>query len=246
MWGITPIDHMICRIRFKQARYAGIYTPPGVSPFIEYPGILGGIEWGGVSVDPERALMIVNASRVANYAALIPRAAADAAGIKAEGFGGRYSQRAQARTPYAVSNPPFLSALRVPCQRPPYGTLSAVDLVTGKLVWTRWLGTARDSGPFGMASLLPVPLGTPNIGGSVSTRSGLVFIGATQDRYLRAFHADTGELLWSARLPAGAQATPMTYLSAASGRQFVVVAAGGSGTLESKAGDYVVAYALPR
>ncbi len=92
----------------------------------------------------------------------------------------------------------------------------------------------------------PLPLGTPNIGGSLSTRSGLVFIGATQDRYLRAYAADTGRLLWSARLPAGAQATPMTYESTASRRQFVVIAAGGSNTLETRQGDYVVAYALPK
>lgn len=246
MWGITPIDQLACRIRFKRARYQGMYTPPGIAPFIEYPGILGGIDWGGVSINPQRALMIVNASRVANYAALIPRAQADAAGLKPEGLGGRYSQRAQAGTPYAVSNPPFLSTLEIPCQRPPYGTLSAVNLLTGKLVWTRRLGTARDSGPFGIPSLLPLPLGTPNTGGSLSTRSGLVFIGAAQDRYLRAYAADTGRLLWSARLPAGAQATPMTYESTASRRQFVLIAAGGSNTLETRQGDYVVAYALPK
>jgi len=246
MWGVTPIDQLACRIRFKRARYQGIYTPPGIAPFIEYPGILGGIDWGGVSVDPQRALMMVNASRVANYAALIPRALADAAGLKPEGLGGRYSQRAQAGTPYAVSNPPFLSRLEIPCQRPPYGTLSAVNLLTGKLVWSRRLGTARDSGPFGIPLLLPLPLGTPNTGGSLSTRSGLVFIGATQDRYLRAYAAETGRLMWSARLPAGAQATPMTYESTASRRQFVVIAAGGSNTLETRQGDYVVAYALPK
>jgi len=190
--------------------------------------------------------MFVNASRVANYDVLIPRQAAEAAGLKPAGFGGRYGQRAQVGTPYAVSNPAFLSRLGVPCQSPPYGTLSAVNLVTGKLVWTRWLGTARDSGPLGIPSMLPLPLGTPNIGGSLSTRSGLVFIGASQDRYLRAYQADTGQLLWKARLPAGAQATPMTYVSVASGRQFVLIAAGGSNTLETRQGDYILAFALPR
>jgi quinoprotein glucose dehydrogenase len=246
MWGVTPIDQLWCRIQFKRARYQGMFTPPGITPFIQYPGILGGIEWGGVSIDRDSRLMIVNASRAANYAKLIARAEADAQGRKPVGFGGSYIQRTQAGTPYAVSNPPFLSPLNVPCQQPPFGTLSAIDLDTGKLVWTQSLGSARDSGPLGIRSLLPFTLGTPNIGGSVSTRSGLVFIGATQDRYLRAFEAKTGQLLWKARLPAGGQATPMTYESPASGRQFVVIAASGLGSLLSGSGDYLIAYALPQ
>lgn len=246
MWGLTPVDQLWCRIRFRQARYAGIYTPPGTTPSIQYPGILGGIEWGSVSVDPQRGLFFVNASRIANYVRLMPRAEADALGRRPEGLGGHYMDRAQVGTPYAVTNPPFLSPLGVPCQRPPFGTLSAVNLRTGQLVWTRRLGTARDSGPFGFPSLLPLPLGTPNTGGSLATRSGLVFIGASQDRYLRAFAADSGKLLWQGRLPAGAQATPMTYRSRQSGRQFVLIAAGGSDTLMTKPGDYLIAYALPR
>ena len=185
--------------RVPQGAYDGVYTPPGVTPFIQYPGILG-IEWGSVAVDAERALMIVNASRVANYARLIPRAEADAQGRQPEGLGGHYGQRAQQGTPYAVSNPPFLSPLGVPCQNPPFGTVSAVDLDSGQLVWSRRLGTARDSGPLGLPSLLPFPLGTPNIGGSVTTRSGLVFIGAAQDRY-RARDTESGHELWKARLP---------------------------------------------
>lgn len=245
MWGLTPLDQLWCRVQFRRARYEGVYTPPGVTPFIQYPGILGGINWGSVSIDPERGLMFVNASRMANYAVLIPRAEADAAGRMPEGFGGHYMHRAQLGTPYAVSNPPFLSPLRVPCQRPPFGTLSAVDLASGRLVWSRWLGSARGSGPFGIPSLLPFPLGTPNVGGSLATRGGLVFIGAAQDRYLRAFQADTGRLLWQARLPASATATPVTYLSRASGRQFVLVAAGGSRSSGADVGDHIVAYALP-
>jgi quinoprotein glucose dehydrogenase len=244
MWGLTPLDQLWCRIEFRKARYAGIYTPPGVTPFIQYPGILGGIEWSSVSVDAGRGLMVVNASRIANYARLIPRAEADREGRKPEGLGGHYAQRAQLGTPYAVSNPPFLSPLGVPCQSPPFGTLSAVDLETGRLAWTRRLGTARDSGPFGLPSLLPFPLGTPNIGGSATTRSGLVFIGAAQDRYLRAYDTESGHELWRARLPAAALATPMTY-AVAGGRQFVVVAAGGADARTAERSDYIVAFALP-
>src|SRR5690606_30834214 len=120
---------------------------------------------------------------------------------------------------------PFLSPLFAPCQAPPYGRLSAVDLASGKLLWSRPIGTARDSGPLGLSLGLPLPMGVPNMGGSVTTRGGLIFIGATQDRYLRAVETKSGRVLWSERLPAGGQATPMTYLSRKSGRQFVAIAA---------------------
>lgn len=245
MWGLTPIDEMLCRIAFKRARYDGMYTPPGITPFIQYPGILGGIEWSSVAIDPVRHILIVNASRIANYAQLIPRTQADAEHRKPEGFGGHYQQRTQAGTPYAVSNPPFLSVLGVPCQKPPYGTLSAVDLNTGRLIWTRRLGSARGSGPRGVASHLPLPLGTPNLGGSLTTRAGLVFIAAGQDRRIRAFRTNDGTLVWQDQLPAASVATPMTYRSESSGRQFIVVAAGNADPRMGAMGDAIVAYALP-
>jgi quinoprotein glucose dehydrogenase len=124
--------------------------------------------------------------------------------------------------------------------------LSAVDLVTHKLLWSHPLGTARDSGPLGIPSMLPFRIGTPNIGGSVTTRGGLIFIGATQDQYLRAVDTRTGEVRWRSRLPAGGQATPMTYMSSTSGRQFVTIAAGGHAFLGTRHGDYIMAFALPR
>lgn len=246
MWGVTPIDQMLCRIRFRQARYDGPFTPPGSTSSLQYPGILGGIEWGSVSVDPVRALMIVNASRLANYVTLIPRAEADAQGRKPEGFGGRYMQRAQAGTPFAVSNPPFVSPLAIPCQNPPYGTLTAVNLRTGRLKWTRPLGTASDSGPFGWPSHLPFDVGTPNLGGTLTTRSGLVFVAGGQDRYVRVYDTEGGQLLWQQKLPAASVATPMTYFSDTSSRQFVIVVAGNTDPRLGATGDAVLAYALPR
>ena len=245
MWGLTPIDQMLCRIRFRQARYAGPFTPPGPAPFIEYPGILGGIEWGSVSVHPGRAVVIVNASRLANYVTLIPRARADAEARRPQGFGGQYLQRAQAGTPFAVANPPFVSRLGIPCQNPPYGTLSAVSLTTGRLMWTRPLGTARGSGPFGWPSQLPFDLGTPNLGGTLTTRTGLVFVAGGQDRHVRAYGLDDGRLLWQQRLPAVSVATPMTYRSEVSSRQFVVVVAGNTDPRLGATGAAVLAYALP-
>ena len=247
MWGITPFDQLWCRIKFREARYYGKLTPPGLKPFITYPGYLGGTDWGGVSVDPERGLLVVNSNRMGMYNRLLPRSEANrmhlapiAPGVHGD-VGGAV---AQAGTPYGAAIAPFLSPLRAPCQQPPWGMISAVDLKTHKLVWSHPLGTGHDSGPMGIESHLPFQMGVPNSGGTVTTRSGLVFIGGTQDRYLRAFELKTGKELWRGRLPAGGQATPVTY--EAGGRQFVVIAAGGSVGLRTKPGDAIVAFALPK
>ena len=124
--------------------------------------------------------------------------------------------------------------------------ISAVDLVSHKLVWSHPLGSARDSGPLGLPSLLPFTIGTPNLGGSVSTRGGVIFIAATQDKYLRAIDTATGKVLWQGRLPQAGQATPMTYMSPKSGRQFVVTASGGHAFLGTTPGDAIYAFALPK
>jgi quinoprotein glucose dehydrogenase len=255
MWGITPLDQLWCRIKFREARYEGPLTPPGLTPAIQMPGVFGGMEWGGVAVDFTRGIVIVNSNNVPNYPRLISRAEANELGLrrytpennKQTNYAEAMAQWAQEGTPYAIARGDgFFSPLRVPCSRPPYGRLSAVDLKSGKLLWTRVFGTAQELGPFGIPSLLPVALGTPNIGGAVVTQSGLFFIGATPDRYLRAYETATGRLLWQARLPAGGNATPMTYLSPESGRQFLVIAAGGHLEVGSKNGDVIVAYALPK
>jgi quinoprotein glucose dehydrogenase len=248
MWGLTPFDQLWCRIKFRKARYEGTYTPPATSPVIFHPGYLGGMDWGSLSVDPERKLLIVPWSRLPNYMWLIPREEADRMGVKP---GDIFKKKpgtpsAQAGTPFALHIAPFLSPLAVPCTAPPYGNLTAVDLKTQKVVWSRPLGSAADSGPFGIRSRLPIPLGSPTLGGAIITGGGLIFIGATQERAFRAIDLATGKELWKDRLPVAAHATPMTYRSPASGRQFVVVAAGGHGTLRSEGGDYLFGYALPR
>jgi quinoprotein glucose dehydrogenase len=252
MWGLTPLDQLWCRIKFREARYDGPLTPIGPDkPIISYPGYLGGMDWGGVSIDRSRGVAVVNSSKVGNYNVLIPRAVADKQGIVPLGqSGGKVVDLSgaspQGGTPYAGGVQPFLSPLGAPCNEPPYGVLSAVDLKTHKLLWTRPIGTARDSGPFGIPSMLPIPMGVPMSGGTITTASGLIFMGATQESAFRALDIRTGKQLFYGRLPAGGQATPMTYLSPDSGRQFVVIAAGGNTALQSKAGSTVVAYALPR
>ncbi|MBL8271760.1 membrane-bound PQQ-dependent dehydrogenase, glucose/quinate/shikimate family [Steroidobacter sp.] len=250
MWGITPLDQLWCRIKFREAHYEGHFTPPGLVPTISTPGYMGGSNWGGVSVDVSRSVLVLNTNHVFNYLSLLPRAQADALGLKPFSSDQAGSSHVGgltpgARTPYGGQSGPFFSPLVAPCNRPPYGRLSAVDLTTGKLLWTQPLGTASESGPLGLRSLLPLPLGTPNSGGSLVTQSGLTFIAAAQDRYLRAFETVSGKLLWQTQLPAAGMATPMTYLSPSSGRQIVVIAAGGHPYIPTARGDYIVAFARP-
>lgn len=252
MWGVTALDQLWCRITFRQTRFEGEFTPPGLKPFLIYPGYMGGSNWGGVSIDSRRGVAIVNTLRLATRAHLIPDAERRERGIVPLDWSrlgqpgtGHPSMSAQGGTPVGVQLTPFLSPLNIPCQQPPYGTISAVNLRTRKLIWTKPLGTARESGPMGIRSGLPLPIGTPMQGGALTTASGLTFIGATQDAYFRALETASGRQLWEAKLPAGGHASPATFMTA-SGRQLVVIAAGGSMPLRSRIGDYIIAYGLPR
>jgi len=247
MWGVTPLDQLWCRLKFREARYDGPYTPPGVRPNIFYPSYAGGMDWGGVAVDPDRRLMVVNWTRIANYSRLIPRAEADRQGEPGgdSGHGGIKGLLPQTGAPFAAQSEAFLSPLGVPCTQPPFGKIAVVDLDARRILWQRPLGTSADSGPFYLRSRVPLPMGMPNLGGSVVTRGGLVFIGAARERRIRAFELRTGRQVWSHALPRGGHATPMTYYSPKSGRQFVVIAAGGILPLQSEQGDFVVAFALP-
>ncbi|PLR09115.1 membrane-bound PQQ-dependent dehydrogenase, glucose/quinate/shikimate family [Caulobacter flavus] len=255
MWGMSPIDQMICRIQFRRATYKGFYTPPEAKGrYIEYPGYNGGSDWGGVALDPVRGVIVANYNDMPNYNRLVPRAEADKKGWTPRGQarGGAMKAGAegagdpQAGAPYAID---VNAGWRLPltgllCKQPPYGGLRAIDLKTGKTLWDRPLGSARRNGPFGIASHLPVEIGTPNNGGAVVTAGGLIFVAATTDNLIRAIDLRTGKTVWQDTLPAGGQATPMTYM--ADGRQYVVVMAGGHHFMETPIGDALVAYALPR
>lgn len=251
MWGMSPLDQLWCRIQFRQARYDGIYTPPTADRhWIQYPGYNGGSDWGGIAVDPERGVIVANYSDMPNHNRLIPRAEADARGVRpidADGpsDGAPKDLSPQADTPYAISvnagwRVPFTGLL---CKQPPYGGIRAIDLATGRTVWDRPFGTARKNGPFGIASHLPFDIGTPNNGGPVVTASGLVFIAAATDDLIRAIDLETGDVVWEDALPAGGQATPMTY--EVGGRQYLAIMTGGHHFMETPIGDHVVAYALP-
>jgi quinoprotein glucose dehydrogenase len=254
MWGMSPIDQMICRIQFKKAKYDGFYTPPITDGrYLEYPGYNGGSDWGGVALDPRKGVIVANYNDMPNYNRLVPRAEADKKGWapRGEERGGSMKKGAegagdpQAGTPYAID---VNAGWRLPmtgllCKQPPYGGLRAIDLRTGKTLWDRPLGSARTNGPFGIPSHLPFEIGTPNNGGTVVTAGGVIFVAATTDNLIRAIDMKTGKTLWQDVLPAGGQATPMTY--EAGGRQYVVIMAGGHHFMETPIGDALVAYALP-
>ncbi|KJV33351.1 glucose dehydrogenase [Luteibacter yeojuensis] len=240
MWGTTPFDMLWCRVRFRSLRYDGMYTPPSLQGSLVYPGNFGVFDWGGVSVDPTRQLLLANPSYMAFQSKLIPKdqlahmevveAKSETQGIKkAEGI------------PYAIELNPFLSPLGIPCQAPPWGYVAGVDLRSGKTMWKHRNGTIVDSAPLP----IPMPLGVPSMGGMVTTAGGVTFLSGTLDYYLRAYDVHTGRKLWESRLPAGGQATPMTYADK-DGRQYVLVVAGGHGSLGTKQGDWVIAYALPK
>lgn len=248
MWGLTPLDQLWCRIRYREARYDGDLTPIGVRPTIVYPGYLGGSNWFGVAVDPKRGLLSVSVNHFPMYNRLVPREEANARGAQPYRVGKNQfdvSIWPQGGTGYAIKTGGFLSPLGVPCMQPPYSDLAVIELASRKIVWRTPLGTARDSGPLGIPSGLPIPMGSPLLGGSLLTRSGLLFIAATQERTFRAFDTNTGKLLWQDRLPGGGHANPMTYYSARSGRQFVVIPASGHPQMHNGATDYLVAYSLP-
>ena len=254
MWGMSPIDQMICRIQYRQAVYEGMYTPPLVNKrTVQYPGYNGGTDWGGVAVDPLRGVIVANYNDMPNYVRLVAREEAnrlgwaprEAARGGSMGSGPEGAGDPQWGSPYAVDvnagwRLPFTGLL---CKQPPYGGIRAIDLRTGGTIWDRPYGTARRNGPWGIPSMLPFEIGTPNNGGAVVTASGLIFISAATDNLMRAIDLRTGKSLWHDALPAGGQAGPMTY--EANGRQYVVIMAGGHHFMETPVGDELIAYALP-
>lgn len=247
MWGATPVDMLLCRLAFKRLRYEGDYTPPSREPFLFSPGTFGAINWGGVAVDPARGTMIVNSSNMPFVGQLVDRAEADAAGAAPyDPDAGRAKQSGpmppmpMAGTPFGLRLRPFLSPIGFPCLAPPWGWISAVDLRTRRLLWQRPFGDSSGNAPFGLS----LPVGIFNLGGAVTTGGGMTFIAATTDARIRGFETGTGRLLWQQQLPAGGQANPISYATR-DGRQMVAIVAGGHGSLRTRRGDYLVAFALP-
>jgi quinoprotein glucose dehydrogenase len=239
MWGLSPFDQLACRIAFRRLRYEGRYTPPSLKGSIIYPGNFGTFNWGGVAIDPERQVVFAMPVYLAFTSTLKARTDATSRIVTKpdeapfnENFG----------APYAAKMGAFLSPIGLPCQAPPWGYVSGADLTTGKIFYRHVNGTVRDLSPIP----LPFKMGVPGIGGPMITKGGVAFLSGTLDYFARAYDVTSGKELWESRLPAGGQATPMTYWSEASGRQFVVVVAGGHGSTGTEAGDSIIAYALPK
>lgn len=238
MWGVSLFDQMACRIDFHRYHYEGRYTPPSLKGTIVYPGNFGTFNWGSVAVDPERQIMFGMPTYLAFTSRLVP-----AADIPPRGQDEKGSEQGLNRNdgaPYGVFMGPFLGLLRIPCQAPPWGYVAGVDLRTGKIAYMHKNGTVHDMTPLP----LPFKVGVPGIGGPMLTKGGVAFLGAAVDNYLRAYDVTSGRELWQGRLPAGGQATPMTYMTD-DNKQYVVMVAGGHGSVGTTPGDYVIAYTLP-
>ncbi len=242
MWGMTPLDQLWCRVRFKKLRYEGDFNPPGTDMSLNYPGAAGGSNWGSVSVDLGRGIMVASSLHMAETGQMISHEEAAKINLTGKKDTLLYPQE---KVPYAFLRKVFLSPLGVPCQQPPYGRISAFDIGSRELLWSKPLGTAEHSGPFGLETRLPIPMGVPYKGGAIVTAGGVVFVAAAQDRRLRALDIGNGRELWSASLPAVGAATPMTYISEKTGRQYVVIAAGGHPGIPGPSASDVMAYALP-
>jgi quinoprotein glucose dehydrogenase len=235
-WGKTPEEKQACADKIRGARSEGIFTPPSLKGSIQFPGSVGGVNWGSAAYDPQRHLLVMDTNRLAFFVRLIPREKYDddihasTSNDRAHGEWGR-----QAGTPYAMFRTPLIgpSETLTLCSPPPWGTVAAVDLFTGKKAWDVPLGTFVP----GMNT------GTVTLGGPIVTAGGVVFSAATMDNAIRAFDAESGKEIWKYELPAGGQATPMTYTL--NGKQYLVIAAGGHGKLGTKQGDYVLAFTLP-
>jgi quinoprotein glucose dehydrogenase len=232
-WGPTPADHEACQEAIGKLRNEGIFTPPSLQGTLYIPGNLVGMNWSGYAFDPIRHLLIVNTNNLIARVRLIPRDK-----VSSNKEDGNYGP--QRGTPYAMLRRFLQSPSDLPCGAPPWGTLTAVDMVKGTIRWRIPFGSMSDFG----GAHGSVPAGSISLGGPITTNGGLVFIAGTPDSHIRAFDVETGEELWSAALPAAGNATPMTYEMR--GKQYLVVAAGGLQVIsEESLGDAVVAFALP-
>ena len=225
VWGPTPEAREQCLTQFRKFRHDGLFTPPSMEGTLMYPFYGGGMNWGGVTFDPQRQLLFVNTMQMAAWVKLRRRGPTEVSG----------NMRG---TPYVMDRAVWVGASGLPCVKGPWGMMRAIDLATGTVRWEHPLGVE----PKSAAGSDVAGWGTPNVGGSLATAGGLVFISAARDELLRAFDSETGKELWKAKLPGGGQATPMTFRLG--GTQYVVIAAGGHGDYGTGITDRVVAYTL--
>ena len=235
LFGVTPIDQISCRLRFKELRYEGPMTPPSVKGTLLYPGPAGGMNWSSVAVDEERQLMVVQNTHLPWIVSMIPREEDLVNQKEDEGFQRGYGIGGPQRgTPFAAQVVPFFSGV-IPCLKPPYGEMALVDLTTQEIVWRHGNGF--------------LGIGLPSVaGGSIITAGGLIFNASVPGSGLRALDVNTGKEIWSESLPKSSEATPMSYVSPKSKKQYVLVTSPAVNVEEpsetSVEGGKVMAYAL--
>ncbi|MEZ5894971.1 MAG: hypothetical protein R3C40_11710 [Parvularculaceae bacterium] len=240
-WGMTPLDQLYCRIRSAKTEWRGLMTPPTTEFYFEYPAQTGGMNWGSVSFDQTRNLLLVNDMRWINRSRMIPVEETGGKDMSGGSEGGPMRG-----TPYQIFiDYNTVKYLNTPCYEPPYGTVTAIDLATQQVKWQIPMGTTQDIGPFGLKTSIAFNTGMPTLGGLLTTKSGVAFFAATQDFYLRAIDTETGKVLWKDRLPVGSQSVPITYLDN-QGRQIILVQAAGARHNMDVRGDYLIAYALKK
>ena len=246
MWGLTPVDQLLCRVEYKMMRYEGLFTPPTPKGSLAAPGNFGGFNWGSVSVDADNGLLIAAPMLLAHrLMAVTPKQVAEAGPRAALLLGKNHpavrmdesapippAREADPKDPfdhvrikYYGLILPFMSRLgtQVPCFEPPWSQIAVIDLNTNELLWKRPLGTMKDAGPFGIRSGLDIDVGTAVRAGTLTTRGGLAFVSSTMDSTVRAFNIRTGEEVWSDSLPGNGQSTPMSYYSDSTGKQYIIV-----------------------
>jgi len=235
-WGLTEADRKACQQDIQAMSGTSMFSPPSLQGTATVPSHFGGINWSGFSWDARHERIIVALTNLPGRIQLIPRDQ-----FKGERHGSfRGAVASQEGTPYMVARDVLRAPSGAPCGPPPWGELVAVDLAAGKIVWRKPLGRMDEVFPDAPRSAV----GSLILGGSVVTSSGLIFVGGTVDRTFRALSADTGDELWSAVLPASGHALPITY--EVNGKQFVVIASGGSAPIEEERhGDALIAFALP-
>src|SRR5437868_1103515 len=239
-WGLTFWDRGKCRDLIASLRNEGIFTPPNTRGTLLSPGYIGGVNWGGLVFDEQRQRVIAAVNHLPMVVTLMSRQELEREG-RSEQF--PHSEFApQTGTPYGMRREPLLSPWDLPCTAPPWGTLVSVDLRRARIVWQVPLGSTEGLTPWFVPSR---DFGMPNMGGPIATDGELVFVSAAMDSYLRAFDIETGRELWKYKLPAGGQATPMTYRAGRDQHQYLVISAGGHGGLGTPRGDYLIAFALP-
>jgi quinoprotein glucose dehydrogenase len=241
-WGPTPALKKEAEEKISRYINKGTFTPPSLQGTLVTPGNVGGIHWGGMCFDPTKQVLYTNINWLAAIIRLIPRKELEADNKKNSKKSMRAETGMQTGTPYVMKRDYLFEIIDnnnwFVQTTPPWGTLNAIDISTGNDKWQVPIGFMMDTTKYPDAK----KWGSLNLGGAIVTAGNLVFVAATRDGYFRAFHAETGELLWETLLPAGGQATPMTY--SVNGKQYVAIAAGGHGKFLTAMGDYLVSYAL--